>query len=60
MNSLITILNFETGCVITYPINKIKIGNAYEYYESFIINKGHNIKSCDWMIHDSFPIVESF
>ena len=51
----ITVLDFEIGKVFQYRIKDEFIGNGD--YEEYIIEKGHNLKNCEWMIHDSSEII---
>ena len=47
----ITVLDFETGRVSQYKSEMCD-------FEEFIMNKGHNLNNCQWMIHDSDEIIK--
>ena len=61
----ITVLDFEVGKVFQYDIDKF--GDDYmfvdentpqsEELEDVIIDQGHNLKSCEWMIHEDNEII---
>ena len=54
----ITVLDFEAGRIyqynITETIEEIEESNLTnsEWYEEYIIDKGHKLSNCQWMIHD--------
>jgi len=50
----ITILDFEIGDVFQYEVADRKM--QCEEYENFILDKGHNIKNCEWMVHEDGDI----
>jgi len=61
----ITILDFEAGRVFQYEIKELHLNEAslidgYEVvdHEEFLTNKGHRLKNCEWMIHDSEEIIK--
>ena len=52
----ITVLDFEVGRVFQY---KIEVSREFdgEFCELYVINKGHNLSNCEWMVHDSNEII---
>ena len=48
----ITVLDFEIGEVYQYE-------SVMCDFEEFIINKGHNLNNCEWMIHDNSEIISN-
>ena len=46
----LTILDFGEGKVFQYDIPEKVIEN--EEYEEYIIELGHNLTNCEWMVHD--------
>ena len=51
----ITILDFEEGRVFQYKApNK---DWQCEDYEKYLSELGHNLKNCEWMVHDSPEII---
>ena len=54
----ITVLDFEVGEVFQY-----KIGDDWlpdnEAFEDFIVQKGHRLKDCEWMVHENSRIIKS-
>ena len=51
----ITVLDFEVGEVFQYETITTLTDESYEKYLS---DKGHNLKNCQWMIHDSDEIIK--
>ena len=51
----VTVLDFGDGDVMTYPINTFDM--QIEEMETAITNMGHNLKNCEWMVHDELPIL---
>jgi len=47
----ITVLDFEVGKVFQY---RYSLGRDFEEYLTL---RGHNLKNCEWMIHDSSEII---
>jgi hypothetical protein len=52
----ITVLDFEVGKVFQYKIEVTREFDG-EFCEIYVINKGHNLSNCEWMIHDSNEII---
>jgi len=48
-NKYITILDFEQGIVFQY---KVPAFNDHNKYEEYLINEGHNLSNCEWMVHN--------
>ena len=53
----ITVLDFEIGRVFQYKIGKKGWNPDHESCEEFIINKGHRLNNCEWMVHADAGIV---
>jgi len=61
----ITVLDFEAGRVFQYDLDKF--GDDYmfidantpqhEELESIIVDQGHNLANCQWMISDNPQII---
>ena len=49
----ITVLDFEDGNVFQYKAPDLKLPWPDEACEDFLIDKGHNLTNCEWMIHDN-------
>jgi len=49
----ITVLDFEVGRVYQYEIEDKFNGD----YEEYITSKGHNLKNCEWMIHENPQVI---
>jgi len=45
----ITVLDFESGDAHQYPIEIWDVDN--EDLETILIELGHNITNCEWMVH---------
>ena len=57
MNTL-TVLDFETGKVYQYEVMRQEGWNPdQESIEDFLSSVGHNLKNCEWMVHDNSEIV---
>ena len=56
----ITVLDFEVGRVFQYKVIQ-KIRKTFEDYdyEKFIIDSGHKLNNCEWMIHDTSEIISN-
>ena len=56
----ITVLDFETGRVYQYRISAWGNSNDWnpdaESIEDFLSSVGHNLKNCEWMVHDDSEI----
>ena len=50
----ITVLDFEAGRVFQYEIDFFPDVNVAEEYLSEL---GHNLKNCEWMVHDNPEII---
>ena len=57
----ITVLDFEIGRVFQYnigfQINKLGWNRDYESCEDYLIDKGHNLGNCEWMVHDTAQVI---
>tara|TARA_A100000172_G_scaffold23768_1_gene13905 strand:- start:1004 stop:1171 length:168 start_codon:yes stop_codon:yes gene_type:complete len=51
----ITVLDFEIGKVFQYKIEKMD-ETACDY-ERFLNDIGHNLSSCEWMVHSDNEII---
>tara|TARA_R100001079_G_scaffold110099_1_gene84549 strand:+ start:745 stop:951 length:207 start_codon:yes stop_codon:yes gene_type:complete len=57
MNTL-TVLDFETGKVYQYEVMRQEGWNPdQESIEDFLNSVGHNLKNCEWMVHDGSEVV---
>ena len=62
----ITVLDFEIGRIYQYniaeTIEEIEESNLTnsEWYEEYIIDKGHKLSNCQWMIHEDNRIWTDF
>ena len=56
----ITVLDFEISRVFQYKVNELDLDVPWvdEACEDYLINKGHNLTNCEWMIHDIKEIVD--
>ena len=54
-NKYITVLDFETSRVSQYEIAETIDWaiDGDEWCEEFIDQQGHNLSSCQWMVHDN-------
>ena len=50
----ITILDFEVGKIFQY---KSKNFETSDEYEQVIIDSGHNLSNCEWMIHEEPRVI---
>ena len=56
----ITVLDYELGELFQYKISDQRLtawNPDEESCEEYLTNKGHRLKDCSWMIHDSNEIV---
>ena len=54
----ITVLDFEDGRVYQYEIMKQEGWNPdSESIEDFLNSVGHNINSCEWMVHSDSQVI---
>ena len=58
----LTILNFESGLVYQYDLNKLYFKNVLdnwqsEDFEQFILDEGFNLKNIEWMSHSDNDII---
>ena len=51
----VTVLDFEVGKVFQYKIEVTREFDG-EFCELYVINKGHNLSNCEWMVHDDSKI----
>ena len=56
-NKYITVLDFEIGRVYQYRIVEPLVSFDICPYEEYIIEKGHNLGNCEWMVHDISKII---
>ena len=62
-NKYITVLDFEVSTVFQYKLPALndhdEVDGGYilvNYYEDYIIEKGHRLNNIEWMIHDESTI----
>ena len=56
----ITVLDYELGEVFQYKISDQRLtawNPDEESCEEFLAGKGHRLKDCSWMVHDSSEII---
>ena len=56
----ITVLDYELGKVFQYKISDQRFNFIHakiKKREEFLTNKGHRLKDCSWMTHDSSEII---
>ena len=54
----ITVLDFETGNIHMYNIKYRKGWDPdSETCEAYLCGKGHNLKNCEWMVHETDTII---
>ena len=54
----ITVLDFEIGKVFQYEVMKQEGWNPdSESIEDFLSSVGHNLKNCEWMVHEDNEII---
>ena len=60
-NKYITVLDFEIARIFQYKVDKndIPIGvTIHEWYEDFLMDKGHRLSNIEWMEHDIKEFVD--
>ena len=57
----ITVLDFEDGRIYQYDIgfqvNKLGWNPDSESCEDYLVNKGHNLSNCEWMVHEDGQVI---
>jgi hypothetical protein len=57
----ITVLDFEDGRIYQYDIgfqvNKLGWNPDSESCEGYLVNKGHNLSNCEWMVHEDGQVI---
>ena len=55
----ITVLDFEVGRIFQYEWPGItdKYQSPSERCEEYLIDKGHNLSNCEWMVHKNPQII---
>ena len=57
----ITVLDFEDGRIYQYDIgfqvNKLGWNLDSESCEDYLVNKGHNLSNCEWMVHEDGQVI---
>jgi hypothetical protein len=58
----LTVLNFESGLVYQYDLNKLYFKNVLdnwqsEDFEQFILDEGFKLKNIEWMSHSDNDII---
>ena len=54
----ITVLDFEAGRVFQYGMEELHLNkDEVVDHEEFLTNKGHNMKNCEWMVHENQQII---
>ena len=57
-NKYITVLDFTDGRVYQYKVKERFEPSDEDYYEMIIMEKGHKLNNCEWMVHDIGEIVD--
>ena len=56
----ITVLDFEVGKVFQYKMEELHLNeDGVVDHEEFLSNEGHNMKNCEWMVHENNEIITS-
>ena len=55
MKKYITVLDFELGKVFQYEIYEELFEE--DDYEKYLMEKGHNLSNCEWMVHNYNKII---
>tara|TARA_Y100000592_G_scaffold25153_1_gene39607 strand:- start:401 stop:574 length:174 start_codon:yes stop_codon:yes gene_type:complete len=55
MKKYITVLDFELGKVFQYEIYEEFFKE--DDYEKYLMEKGHKLSNCEWMIHNYNKII---
>ena len=57
----ITVLDFEVGEVYQYEFGNVEIHGTKkdisEHCEEYLSELGHNLKNCEWMLHENPEII---
>ena len=54
----ITVLDFEKGKVYQYEVMRQEGWNPdSESIEDFLSSVGHNLKNCEWMVHEDGQVI---
>ena len=51
----ITVLDFEVGRIFQYKSKNFETSHEYE---KVVIDSGHSLSNCQWMIHDNGDIID--
>jgi hypothetical protein len=56
----ITVLDFQVGRIFQYEIGEEPHRNEDGVidHEEFLINEGHRMKDCEWMVHENKEIIK--
>ena len=54
----ITVLDYEVGKVFQYELEKPLVSFDICPYEEYIIEKGHRLSNCEWMVHEDNEIIK--
>ena len=55
----ITVLDFEDGKVYQYTLKVLyRNSDGVVDHEEYLTNKGHNMKNCEWMVHNNNEIIK--
>tara|TARA_Y100000310_G_scaffold241457_1_gene245453 strand:- start:1 stop:198 length:198 start_codon:yes stop_codon:yes gene_type:complete len=58
MNKYITVLDFSNGRIYQYEVEERFEPSDENYYEMIIMEKGHKLNNCEWMVHDIKEFVD--
>ena len=56
---IITVLDFEVSRVFQYKLEKdlVDEDDGFCPYEEYLIDKGHSLGNCEWMVHDIAQVI---
>jgi len=57
-NKYITVLDFSNGRIYQYELKEPLVSFDICPYEEYMIEKGHRLNNCEWMVHDIKEIVD--
>ena len=53
----LTVLDFEVARIFQYELGIWTDKMPSVDYEEYLTSKGHNLKNCEWMIHDNSELI---
>ena len=61
MNKYITVLDFKVERIFQYKLDMTlseHYPDIHEFYEDFLMEKGHKLSNIEWMVHDIKEFVD--